>query len=285
VVDAGNGATGKVAPALLAALGHEVIPLFCEIDGNFPNHHPDPAQPENTEDARRLMEERGADVAILFDGDGDRLGALLPGEPPIFADRMLMAFAQDLLQRRAGARVVFDVKCSANLPKWIAQHGGEPDMQPTGHAFIKARMKQTGAPLGGEMSGHFYLAENWRAVDDAPFAAARLLALLAANPNLFAQIPNSFASPELQVDMQGKDQHAFVERLRAAGGFADAKRIVSIDGVRAEYEDGFGLARASNTTPSLVLRFEANTPARLQEIQDVFRRALLAQDASLKLPF
>ena len=285
VVDAGNGAAGAYAPALYKQLGHEVIPLFCDIDGNFPNHHPDPSQPENLRDAERVLVDSGADVALLFDGDGDRLGVLLPGKPMIYADRLLMLYARDMLARHVGARVVFDVKCSAHMLPWIETHGGIADMQPTGHAFIKARMKETGALFGGEMSGHFYFAENWCGVDDALFAGARFLALLAENGDIMEDIPDSVSSPELQVDMYGKDQHRFVEDLKTTSKFDGAVRIITIDGLRVEYESGFGLVRASNTTPSLVLRFEAQNEATLGQIKAQFRRVLAAADPSLVLSF
>lgn len=285
LVDAGNGAAGEYAPELYRKMGCEVKELFCDIDGNFPNHHPDPAQPENLRDAAECLAGGGHDVALLFDGDGDRLGVLLPGHPPIFADRLLMLYARDMLARNAGGRVVFDVKCSALLPPWVEQHGGIPDMQPTGHAFIKARMREKKALLGGEMSGHFYFRENWYGFDDALFAGARLLALLATAPDALADIPDSVSSPELQVDMTGKNQHQFVKKLRESAKFPAAESVVTIDGIRAEYTDGFGLVRASNTTPALVLRFEAKDEAGLTRIKEEFRRILLTADKSLKLPF
>ena len=283
VVDAGNGAAGECAPALYRAMGCEVIPLFCNIDGNFPNHHPDPSQPENLRDAAAALTQHDADLALLFDGDGDRLGALLP--QPVFADRLLMLYARDLLSRQPGARVVFDVKCSSLLPPWIARHGGVADMQPTGHAFIKNQMQKTGALLGGEMSGHFYFRENWFGFDDALFAGARLLAILSNHPNAMDDIPDSFASPELLLDMHGKNQHDFVKQLRQTDIFPPTCRVVTIDGLRVEYENGFGLVRASNTTPSLVFRFEAANEKDICQIKKDFRRLLHAADPSLTLPF
>lgn len=279
VVDAGNGAAGHFAPALYEAMGFEVIPLFCELDGNFPNHHPDPAQLKNLKDAQAAVEKHNADCAFVFDGDGDRLGLVLPSHPVIFADQLLMLFAKDILSRHPQTRVVFDVKCSALLAPWVEKHGGVADMQPTGHAFIKARMQETEAALGGEMSGHFYFKENWYGFDDALFAGARLARILAAQPSIFELLPHSVASPELQVDMSGQNQHEFIETLRAnlsISDFTDGKQIVSIDGIRVEYEGGFGLVRASNTTPALVLRFEGSTQAQLDTIAADFRRALLA---------
>lgn len=285
VLDAGNGAAGGMAPALFRAMGCEVQELFCEVDGDFPNHHPDPAQMENLRDAADALAAGEAEVAFAFDGDGDRLGVLPRGKAAMFADRLLMLYARDLLHRHAGARVVFDVKCSALLAPWVAQHGGIADMQPTGHAFIKARMAETGALLGGEMSGHFYFRDNWYGFDDALFAAARTAALLADNPAVCDDIPEAIASPELHVDMAGRDQHQFIAELAAQATFPDAQRVVTIDGLRVEYADGFGLVRASNTTPALVLRFEAQDAGGLERIKETFRRLLTAADATLKIPF
>ncbi len=288
VADAGNGAAGEFAPALFRAMGCEVRELFCGIDGNFPNHHPDPARPENLKDAAKTMREWKADAAFVFDGDGDRLGVLLPdanGEPQnIFPDRLLMLFARDMLARNSGAGVVFDVKCSANFAPFVLRLGGKPDMQPTGHAFIKSRMKETGALLGGEMSGHFYFAEGWGGFDDALFAGARLIRILAEGGGMEG-VPDSAASPELLAEMSGRDPHAFVALLQKSAKFPGAKNIVDIDGLRAEYENGFGLVRASNTTASLVFRFEGKTESDMQNIQSEFRQALRAADPELQLPF
>ncbi len=292
VVDAGNGAAGQLAPLLYRKMGCEVRELFCDIDGNFPNHHPDPARPENLADAARAAEQWRADAAFVFDGDGDRLGVLLPGGDGyenIFPDRLLMLFARDMLSRNPGGGVVYDVKCSANLSPFVKACGGEADMQPTGHSFIKARMKQTGALLGGEMSGHFYFAEGWIGVDDALFAGARLARILAAGGGM-DDIPNSCASPELLADMQ--NPHAFVGQLqknaREESGekslFGDAA-ITAIDGLRADYADGFGLVRASNTTPSLVFRFEGANAAAMQRIQNTFRKIIKTAAPNLQLPF
>lgn len=280
VVDAGNGAAGEYAPELYKKLGHRITPLFCDIDGNFPNHHPDPAQPENLTDARKMLKETDGDVAFVFDGDGDRLGVVLPGgEDWVFPDRLLMLLARDMLSRNAGARVVFDVKCSALLAPWIRRCGGVPDMQPTGHAFIKSRMRETGALLGGEMSGHFYFAENWRGFDDGLLAGARLAAIFAANPDALADVPRAAASPEIVVDIGDRNGREIIAELRRRDCFGGA-RIIDIDGVRAEYEDGFGLARASNTTASLVLRFEGRDGAALRRITEEFRRALAVSGVS-----
>ena len=274
VVDAGNGAAGEYAPALYEKLGHRVSPLFCDIDGNFPNHHPDPAQPENLTDARNMLKQTGADAAFVFDGDGDRLGVVLPGaEDWVFPDRLLMLLARDMLSRNAGARVVFDVKCSALLAPWIKKFGGVADMQPTGHAFIKSRMRETGALLGGEMSGHFYFAENWQGFDDGLLAGARLAAIFSAQPEALADAPRAAASPEIVINIGERDGRQIIADLRQRARF-DGANIIDIDGVRAEYEDGFGLARASNTTASLVLRFEGRDEDALRRITEEFRRAL-----------
>lgn len=293
VVDAGNGAAGQLAPRLYRAMGYEVRALFCDIDGNFPNHHPDPARPENLADAAAAAAKWRADAAFVFDGDGDRLGVLLPdnkgGYENIFPDRLLMLFAEDMLRRNPGGGVVFDVKCSAALPPFVKARGGKADMQPTGHAFIKSQMKETGALLGGEMSGHFYFAEGWFGVDDALFAGARLARILSGGGGMDT-IPNMIASPELLADMQ--NPHAFIERLQKAaaekkGGeslFGDAA-VVTIDGLRADYADGFGLVRASNTTPSLVFRFEGADAASLQRIQNTFRNIMQTHAPEVQLPF
>ena len=275
IVDAGNGATGNYAPELYRRLGHRVSALFCEVDGTFPNHHPDPAQPENLRAARAALNDENADMALVFDGDGDRLGVLLAGDEDwVFPDRLLMLLAQDMLVRHPGARVVFDVKCSAHLAPWIVRHGGIADMQPTGHAFIKARMAATGALLGGEMSGHFYFAENWRGFDDALLAGAKLAAIFATAHNPLAALPKPAASPEIVLPIYGQNGQNLIATLRAEAKFAGACRIITLDGLRVEYADGFGLVRASNTTASLVLRFEGDDEPALQRIKSDFADAL-----------
>ena len=288
VLDAGNGAAGACAPRIFRALNCEVVELFCDIDGDFPNHHPDPARPENLRDAVRVMAETGADAAFIFDGDGDRLGAALPGTGAVFADRLLMLFARDLLSRRPGARVVYDVKCTSRLAPWVERFGGVADMQPTGHAFIKARMRETGALLGGEMSGHFYFKEDWFGFDDALFAGARLAAIFAAAESpaaAMARVPALLATPELNASRPLGDQRKFMEKFRRTAEFPGALRVVEIDGMRVEYADGFGLARASNTTSSLVFRFEGADEDALARIQSDFRRALRSADPEMALPF
>ena len=272
VIDAGNGSAGVFAEALYRQLGHQVTALFCDADGRFPNHHPDPAQPENLHHARDAMHTQNADAAFVFDGDGDRLGVLLPDADWVFPDRLLMLLAHDLLMRHAGARVVFDVKCTSHLQPWIEKHGGIADMQPTGHAFIKSRMRETGALLGGEMSGHFYFAENWQGFDDALLAGAKFATLFAKNNKAMDDIPQAAASPEIVLPIEGNG-HEIIDDIRAKASF-DGANIVSIDGLRAEYADGFGLVRASNTTASLVLRFEGQNAAALARIKKEFARVL-----------
>ena len=281
VADAGNGAAGEFAPELYRRLGHFITPLFCEIDGAFPNHHPDPAQPENLVFARAAMQKTGADAAFVFDGDGDRLGVILPDEEDwVFPDRILMLLARDMLVRNPGARVVFDVKCTARLAPWIEKHGGIADMQPTGHAFIKARMRETGALLGGEMSGHFYFAENWRGFDDGLLAGAKLAKILAETKSPFADVPRSIASPEIVKDIGNRNGREIVAQIAAAANF-DGAQLCMLDGIRADYPDGFGLVRASNTTASLVLRFEGENRTALERIRGQFQAALAAADLQL----
>lgn len=286
VVDAGNGAAGELGPKVLQAIGAEVIPLYCEIDGNFPNHHPDPSDPHNLQDLMAAVQQRGADIGIAFDGDGDRLGVVTPAGHNIFPDRLLMLFAADVLARQPGAMIVYDVKCTGALTPWILRHGGSPLMWKTGHSFIKAKMRETEAELAGEMSGHFFFKERWYGFDDGIYSAARLLEILAGRDEdadtVFAGIPDGISTPELKIPVD--DPHAFIERFVAASQFPEA-RLTSIDGVRADWPDGWGLVRASNTTPILVLRFEAKTPEALQRIQGVFRDALLQLDPGLSIPF
>ena len=286
VVDAGNGAAGELGPRVLEAIGAEVIPLFCEIDGTFPNHHPDPSEPHNLEDLRRSVEEHGADIGLAFDGDGDRLGVITPAGANIFPDRLLMLFAADVLDRQPGAVIVYDVKCSGALMPFILRHGGSPLMWKTGHSLIKAKMRETEAELAGEMSGHFFFKERWFGFDDGIYSAARLLEILAAREDdadaVFAEIPEGVSTPELKIPTP--NPHAFIERFVALGDFEGA-RATTIDGLRADWSDGWGLVRASNTTPILVLRFEADDAAALARIQDAFRARLLELDPGLSIPF
>lgn len=289
VVDCGNGAAGAVAPDLLRALGCEPVELYCEVDGNFPNHHPDPSQPENLADLIAAVAHHRADLGFAFDGDGDRLGVIDGEGRVVWPDRQMMLYAADVLSRRPGAPIIFDVKCSRNLERVIREAGGEPVMSRTGHSLIKARMKELGAPLAGEMSGHIFFGERWFGFDDALYTAARLLEILARDHRsptaVFAALPDAVSTPELRIDFAREgDNHAFMQRFLENPGFDDA-RIITIDGMRAEFADGWGLVRASNTTPSLILRFEADDDAALTRIQAAFAAALRTVDPGVSLPF
>jgi len=288
VVDAGNGVAGEVGPRVLEAIGAEVIPLFCEIDGNFPNHHPDPSEPHNLRDLIDTVARFEADLGIAFDGDGDRLGVVTRDGQNIFADRLLMLFAADVLERNPGAVILFDVKCTGRLPGHILRHGGSPLMWKTGHSLVKAKMRETEAELAGEMSGHFFFGERWYGFDDGIYAAARLLEILATDPqspsDVLNALPNGVSTPEIKVDAPGGDPHAFVERFVAQSHF-DGARLSTIDGLRVDWPDGWGLVRASNTTPVLVLRFDGDSAEALDRIQQAFREQLLALDPELQLPF
>ncbi|WP_428827149.1 phosphomannomutase/phosphoglucomutase [Azonexus sp. IMCC34842] len=288
VMDCGNGVAGAIAPELFKRLGCEIVPLFCEVDGNFPNHHPDPSKPENLADVIRALQETDAELGIAFDGDGDRLGVVTKDGEIIFPDRQLMLFAADVLSRVPGGQIIYDVKCTRLLAPWIRQHGGVPLMWNTGHALIKAKLKETGAPLAGEMSGHCFFKERWYGFDDGLYTGARLLEILArasdGNP-LLKNLPNSPSTPELNIKMAEGEPFTLIDKLKAAGQFAGAEQIITIDGVRVEYADGFGLARPSNTTPVVVLRFEADNAVALERIQADFRQALNAVWPGIKLPF
>jgi len=289
VVDAGNGVAGLTAPELLSRMGCEVVPLFCEVDGHFPNHHPDPNQPENLQSLIAAVKQHRADIGLAFDGDGDRLGVVSCQGEIIWPDRLLMLFARDLLQRHPGAEVIYDIKCSRNLGRVIAEAGGRPEMWRTGHSLLKARMQQREALLAGEMSGHIFLKEGWFGFDDALYAAARLLQLLAADGRgceaLFAELPDMLNTPELHLEMAEGEHHALMARLLAMPHHFSAATVTTLDGLRVDYEDGWGLVRASNTTPSLVLRFEAQDGAALERIQNEFRGLLRQLEPNLQLPF
>ncbi|QNP41842.1 phosphomannomutase/phosphoglucomutase [Lysobacter solisilvae (ex Woo and Kim 2020)] len=288
VVDAGNGVAGEIGPRVLSAIGAEVTPLYCEIDGTFPNHHPDPSEPHNLNDLIRMVERLDADLGIAFDGDGDRLGVVTRDGQNIFPDRLLMLFAADVLERNPGAMIIFDVKCTGRLPGHILRHGGSPLMWKTGHSLIKAKMRETGAELAGEMSGHFFFKERWYGFDDGIYAAARLLEILSVQPDTpsatLAALPDGVSTPEIKVDAPDGDPHSFVERFRSAAQF-EGGRASMIDGLRVDFADGWGLVRASNTTPVLVMRFDADSPAALQRIQQAFREQLLALKPDLVVPF
>ena len=273
-VDAGNGVAGGMAPVLLERLGCKVQRLFCEVDGHFPNHHPDPAHVENLQDLIDCVRTTDAEIGLAFDGDGDRLGVVTKSGAIIWPDRQLMLYAADVLAARPGGQIIFDVKCTRHVASWVRQHGGVPLMWKTGHSLIKAKLKETGAPLAGEMSGHIFFNDRWFGFDDALYTAARLLEIVsrAENPSaLLESLPDSSATPELQLATAEGENFSIVERLRQEGDFPSAKERITIDGIRVEYADGFGLARPSNTTPVIVLRFEADNPAALARIQSEFR--------------
>ncbi len=287
-VDCGNGVAGAIAPKLFRALGCEVIELFCDVDGNFPNHHPDPSHPENLQDLIRCLRETDAEIGLAFDGDGDRLGVVTKSGSIIYPDRQLMLFAQDVLSRQPGGQIIYDVKCSRNVAHWVKKHGGQPLMWRTGHSLVKVKLRETGAPLAGEMSGHVFFKERWYGFDDGVYAGARMLEILsrAADPNaLLESVPDSITTPELQIRCAEGENVALCEALKRDAKFEGASELITIDGLRVEYPDGFGLARPSNTTPVVVLRFESDTEAGIRRIQDDFRRAILAIKPDAELPF
>jgi len=292
VVDAGNGVAGAVAPRVLEEIGCEVVPLYCDVDGTFPNHHPDPSDPRNLGDLIAAVHTIGADIGIAFDGDGDRMGVVTASGEIIYADRLLMLFAQDVLGRNPGATVIFDVKCTGHLRRIIQESAGVPLMWRTGHSLIKAKMRDTGAALAGEMSGHFFFADNnrWYGFDDGIYAAARLLEIVAGDLEersvaaLFDTLPTSVSTPELRLPMEEGASFRFIEAFRASATFEDA-RITTIDGIRVDWPDGWGLVRASNTSPALMFRFDADTAKALERVKQAFRQRLLAVDPKLQLPF
>ncbi|MDO9028833.1 MAG: phosphomannomutase/phosphoglucomutase [Hydrogenophaga sp.] len=270
VIDCGNGVAGASAPALFRALGCEVIELFSEVDGNFPNHHPDPSKPENLQDVIRTLHETGAELGLAFDGDGDRLGIVTQGGNNIYPDRQMILFARDVLSRVPGGNILFDVKCSQRLAPAIEAAGGVAHIYKTGHSLIKARMKELDSPLGGEMSGHIFFKERWYGFDDGTYAGARLLEILSRSPDANAvldALPSSFSTPELNVACAEGEPHMVVAQLVELARFDSQAKISTIDGVRVDWPDGFGLIRASNTTPVLVLRFEGHTPEALHRIE------------------
>ena len=288
VVDCGNGVPGAYAPELYRRLGCSVSELYCEVDGSFPNHHPDPSQPENLHDLIEALGGGESELGLAFDGDGDRLGVVTKAGKIIYPDRQLMLFAADVLSRNPGAQVIFDVKSTRNLFAWIRAHGGEPVLWKTGHSLIKAKMKETGALLAGEMSGHMFFKERWYGFDDGLYAGARLLEHLSGVASIDAELaglPDSVNTPELQIKLAEGENYALIERLRKNARFDGAREIIGIDGLRVEYPDGFGLARASNTTPVVVLRFEADNAQALERIQNDFRRVLQDARPGAQLPF
>jgi phosphomannomutase / phosphoglucomutase len=288
VVDAGNGIAGILAPKLLQSIGCEVEALYCDVDGTFPNHHPDPSDPHNLKDLKVAVKQMNADIGVAFDGDGDRLGVVTRSGKIIYPDRMLILFARDVLSRVPGASIIYDVKCTGALGPAIRSAGGVPIMYKTGHSLIKGKMKELDAALAGEMSGHFFFKERWFGFDDGLYAACRLLEIMAASgldaDDLFDDIPDAVSTPELKIEMNEGEHYRFIERFVAAAKFPDA-RVTLIDGVRADFDDGWGLVRCSNTTPCLVLRFEGTDDAALARVKDRFRSQILALDKTLKLPF
>ncbi len=288
VVDCGNGVAGTLAPELFRRMGCEVVELFCEIDGRFPNHHPDPSKPENLVDVQRALRDTDAELGLAFDGDGDRLGVVTKDGEIIYADRQLMLFAADVLSRNPGAQIIYDVKCSRWVAESIRFQGGRPLMWNTGHALIKTKLKETGAPFAGEMSGHMFFKDRWYGFDDGMYAGARLLEIVSRWKDAswpLKNLPNALSTPELNLKMQEGEPHALVAKLQREGRFPSARELITIDGVRAEYADGFGLARASNTTPVVVLRFEADSKEALARIQKEFRQALSAVWPGLQVNF
>lgn len=289
VVDCGNGVAGELGPQLIERLGVETLPLFAEIDGTFPNHHPDPGKPENLQDLIREVQASGADIGLAFDGDGDRLGVITPSGKLIYPDHLMMAFAEDMLSRNPGARVIFDVKCTGNLTRVIEEAGGEPEMWRTGHSLIKARMKETGALLAGEMSGHIFFRERWYGFDDGLYGAARLLEILSKQADdadtFFARYPQDLSTPEINITVTDETKFDLVARLAREGDFGDDGIKTTLDGIRVDYPDGWGLCRASNTTPVLVLRFEGKSEAALERVQRRFGGALSRVAPEIDLPF
>ncbi len=287
-IDSGNGAAGELAPKIFRAMGCDVTEMYCEIDGTFPNHHPDPSKLENLADLIKVVKETDVELGLAFDGDGDRLGVVTKSGEVIFPDRQMMLFAGDVLSRNPGATIIYDVKSSRLLDKYIVDHGGVPLMWKTGHSLIKAKLKETGSPLAGEMSGHIFFKERWYGFDDAIYCGARLLEIVSksANPSkVLEDLPNAPSTPELNIKCAEGEHFTLMERLKATAKFNNYTRIATIDGLRVEYADGFGLARPSNTTPVIVLRFEADTPEALQRIQDDFRAQFARVNPELVLPF
>ncbi len=288
VLDCSNGVAGDSAPGIFRALGCEVIELFCDVDGTFPNHAPDPGQPENLRDLIRVVQEHGADLGIALDGDGDRIGVVSSNGEVIWPDRLMALFAQELLQLHRGAEIIFDVKCSRILPEIIQRNGGKATMWKSGHSLIKSKLRQSGAILAGEMSGHIFFNDRWRGFDDGIYAGARLCELLTRREShpekVFQSIPDTVNTPELRLGMnEGEPRQLVMELIRAAQ-FDDAT-VNTMDGLRVDFNDGFGLIRASNTTPAIVMRFEADTQSRLAMIQQKFRDLLARARPGLELPF
>ena len=287
-VDCGNGVAGAFAADLYRGMGCEVIELFCEVDGTFPNHHPDPAHAENLQDLIHCLQTTDAEIGLAFDGDGDRLGVVTKDGQIIYPDRQLMLFAEDVLTRNPGAQILYDVKCTRHIAPWVKARGGVPLMWKTGHSLVKAKLRETGSPLGGEMSGHIFFKDRWYGFDDGMYAGARLLEILSRVKDMTAtlnDLPQSASTPELQLKLAEGENFTLIAAMQANASFPGSDEIITIDGLRVEYPDGFGLARSSNTTPVIVMRFEAETPAALARIQAAMKQAVLAVKPDAALPF
>ncbi len=294
VVDCGNGVAGAYAQTLFEALGCTVDPLFCEVDGSFPNHHPDPVEAKNLQDVIARLRAGNAEIGLAFDGDGDRLGVVTKSGQIIRSDRQLMLFIEDVLAQQPGSSVVFDVKSTRYLSEWTRTHGGKPVIWKTGHSLMKAKIRETNAAMGGELSGHLFFndqkqgKQRWFGFDDGLYSAARLLEIVSRVSDASAPLealPDSINTPELQIPMAEGEPHALIAQLQQTAAFPEATDVINIDGLRVEYEDGFGLIRASNTTPVLVLRFEADNETALERIKNIFRELLLNARPDLKIPF
>ncbi|QJQ07184.1 phosphomannomutase/phosphoglucomutase [Undibacterium piscinae] len=287
-IDCGNGVAGAFAGEMYRAMGCEVTELFCEVDGTFPNHHPDPAHPENLQDLIRCLQNGDAEIGLAFDGDGDRLGVVTKDGQIIYPDRQLMLFAEDVLTRNPGAQILYDVKCTRHISAWVKARGGVPLMWKTGHSLVKAKLRETGSPLGGEMSGHIFFKDRWYGFDDGMYAGARLMEILSKVSDMTAtlnNLPQSASTPELQLQLSEGENFAIIAQMQANANFPGADEVITIDGLRVEYPDGFGLARSSNTTPVIVMRFEAETPAALARIQAAIKQAVLAVKPDAAFPY
>ena len=286
VVDCGNGSAGKIGPKLMRALGYEVVELFCEIDGNFPNHHPDPGKVENLQDLIKAVEKEGADIGIAFDGDGDRLGVISNLGEIIYPDQLMMIFSRAVLEKNKGREIVFDVKCTNLLAEIIFEAGGMPVMSPTGHFHIKNTLKKTNAPLAGEMSGHIFFNDEWYGFDDGHYSAFRLIEIIKNSESsigaIFDELPKAYSTPEININIDEDKKFQIVEDFVSQSEFREGEKI-TIDGLRVNFDDGWGLLRASNTTPKLVLRFEANSPERLNEIRNIFLNQLKIIDETIEI--
>ena len=287
-IDCGNGVAGAFAGDMYRAMGCEVTELFCEVDGNFPNHHPDPAHPENLQDLIRSVQNGDAEIGLAFDGDGDRLGIVTKDGQIIYPDRQLMLFAEDVLTRNPGSQILYDVKCTRHIASWVKARGGVPLMWKTGHSLVKAKLRETGSPLGGEMSGHIFFKDRWYGFDDGMYAGARLLEILSRVSDLTAtlnNLPQSPSTPELQLQLSEGENFSIIDQMQKNANFPGADQIITIDGLRVEYPDGFGLARSSNTTPVIVMRFEADNAIALLRIQNTLRQAILAIKPDAQMPY